>query len=165
MTTPRSTASAIAFLIMSGLVTAPSFVTAQDAGFGDPSRLANAEPVGARAMVDWDDLITEVAGGATEPQFHDAVAQTFEQALEGLGVALDPDASRFLLCRVETLYDSGLIAFAARVELHEPSADGDATVITWHRTWIGTTPARGMHTLFTIGEQCAEDFVAARDGA
>lgn len=139
--------------------------SAQDSGFGDASRLAAATPLGVRAEVAWDILITETAGGATEDQFHDAVTQTFENKLEELGVAVDAEAERFLLCRVETLYDSGLIAFAARVELHEPFGEGDATAITWHRTWIGTTPVRGMHMLFTIGEQCAEDFVDARDAA
>lgn len=163
MTTVRCKAFATAILLTLGL--APAAASAQDAGFGDPARLAGAEPLGVRAVVDWDDLITEVAGGATEPQFHDAVVQTFEQALESLGVALDPGSSRLLVCRVETLYDSGLIAFAARVELHEPFGDGGATAITWHRTWIGTAPVRGMHTLFTIGERCAEDFVEARDAA
>lgn len=156
-------------LALALLLVTPAFAatraTAQDASFGDPSRLAGATPLGVRAAVQWDDLITETAGGATEDQFHDAVVQTFENTLEGLGVALDPAAERFLVCRVETLYDSGLIAFAARVELHEPFGDGRSTAITWHRTWIGTTPVRGMHMLFTIGEQCAEDFVEARGDA
>ena len=139
-----------------------------EVGRGDGPAVVPYRPghAGLRRYVGvWDDLITEVAGGATEPQFHDAVAQTFEQALEGLGVALDAESSRILVCRVETLYDSGLIAFAARVELHEPFGDRGTSAITWHRTWIGTAPVRGMHTLFTIGEQCAEDFVEARDGA
>lgn len=161
MTTVRWKTLASAILLTLGLV--PALASGQEGGFGDPSRLAGAEPLASRAAVDWDDLITEVAGGATEPQFHDAVAQTFEQALQELGVAVDPESSRFLLCRVETMYDSGLIAFAARVELHEPFGASGATAITWHRTWIGTTPVRGMHTLFTIGERCAEDFVEARD--
>lgn len=140
-------------------------LAAQETMFGDPSRLAGAEPLGARAVVQWDDLITETAGGATEAQFLDAVAQTFEASLREQGVAVDPASERFLVCRVDTMYDSGLIAFAARVELHEPFGDGSGTAITWHRTWIGTTPVRGMHLLFTIGERCAEDFIAARDGA
>lgn len=161
-TFPRALALAL-LLVTPGLWTTSA--TAQDASFGDPSRLAEATPLAVRAAVQWDDLITETAGGATEDQFHDAVVQTFENTLEELGVALDPAAERFLVCRVETLYDSGLIAFAARVELHEPFGDGSSTAITWHRTWIGTTPVRGMHMLFTIGEQCAEDFVEARGDA
>ncbi len=156
-------------LVLALLLVAPALraapALAQDASFGDASRLAGATPLGVRAVVEWDDLITETAGGATEGQFHDAVIQTFENALEELGVSLDPAAERLLVCRVETLYDSGLIAFAARVELHEPFGDGSSTAITWHQTWIGTTPVRGMHMLFTIGEQCAEDFVEARGDA
>ena len=165
MIMPHWKALALAAFLTSGLTVTAGVVSAQDARFGDASRLSGVEPLAVSAVVVWDDLITEVAGGATEPQFHDAVAQTFEQALEGLGVALDAESSRILVCRVETLYDSGLIAFAARVELHEPFGDRGTSAITWHRTWIGTAPVRGMHTLFTIGEQCAEDFVEARDGA
>lgn len=158
-TSPR--ALALALLLVTPALAAKG-AGAQDASFGDASRLAGAAPLGVRAAVDWDQLITETAGGATEDQFQEAVVQTFENKLAELGVSLDPAAERFLVCRVETLYDSGLIAFAARVELHEPFGDGSSTAITWHRTWIGTTPVRGMHMLFTIGEQCAEDFVEAR---
>ncbi|MEX2471943.1 MAG: hypothetical protein WEA34_07185 [Gemmatimonadota bacterium] len=161
-TSPRALVLTL-LLVAPGVGATPAL--AQDASFGDRSRLAAATPLGVQAVVEWDDLITETAGGATEDQFHDAVIQTFENKLAELGVSLDPAAERFLLCRVETLYDSGLIAFAARVELHEPFGDGSSTAITWHQTWIGTTPVRGMHMLFTIGEQCAEDFVEARGDA
>lgn len=139
-------------------------LAAQEA-FGDPTRLEGAAPLAVRAYVDWDELITETAGGATEPQFHDAVAQAFEQELVDLGVPLDGDAERFLLCRVETVYDSGMIAFAARVEFHEPFGSDGTTAITWHQTWIGTTPVRDMHRLFAIGEQCAADFFDAWEAA
>lgn len=130
----------------------------QDAGFGDPTRLAGVAPIGVRAVVDWDELITETAGGATPDQFHQAVFQTFRNELQNLRVPLDDASPRFLLCRVETIYETGLVAFAVRVELHEPFADTGGTAITWHRTWLGTTPIQGMHRLFTIGEQCAQDF-------
>ncbi|MDZ7780195.1 MAG: hypothetical protein U5R14_09740 [Gemmatimonadota bacterium] len=133
--------------------------------FGDPTRLEGSAPLAVRAYVDWDELITETAGGATEPQFHDAVAQTFEQALSDFGVPLDSEAERFLLCRVETVYDSGMITFAARIELHEPFGADGATAITWHQTWIGTTPVQDMHRLYSIGEQCAADFVEAWEAA
>ena len=136
-------------------------VAAQAGAFGDPARLVDAVPVAVRAAVDWDELITETAGGATEDQFHQAVIQTFEASLREMGVAVDASSERFLMCRVETIYDSGLISFAARVEFHEPFGAPGQTAISWHRTWIGTAPLQGMHLLFRIGEQCAEDFVEA----
>jgi hypothetical protein len=139
----------------------PVPVSAQMDAFGDPARLADAMPVAVRAAVDWDELITETAGGATEEQFHQAVFQTFEAALGEMGASVDASSERFLMCRVETIYDSGLISFAARVELHEPFGAPGQTAISWHRTWIGTAPVQGMHLLFRVGEQCAEDFVEA----
>jgi hypothetical protein len=153
-TFPRA---ALTSLLLAVSLPAPVSLAAQ-AAFCDPARLVGITPVAARAVVDWDELITETAGGATEGQFHQAVIQTFEASLEELGVPLDAASERFLLCRVETIYDSGLIAFAARVELHEPFGGPGQTAITWHRTWIGTAPVQGMHLLFRIGEQCAEDF-------
>lgn len=157
--------TALAALIVPALLHAPTDAAAQMEAFGDPSRLRDVTPVAARAMVDWDELITETAGGATGEQFHEAVVQTFEDELEALGVSLDASSERFLMCRVETLYESGQIAFAARVELHEPFGAPGQTAITWHRTWIGTAPVQDMHLLFRIGEQCAEDFVEAWSAA
>lgn len=142
----------------------PAAMSAQEPeGFGDPERLTEAGPLRVAAVVDWDELITETAGGATPDQFHQAVFQTFEAALEEAGVSLDPAALRTLLCRVETIYQGGLIAYAARVELHEPvTVDGKGlTAITWHRTWIGSAPVQEMHRLFAVGEQCAADFLEA----
>jgi len=133
-------------------------VVAQDAGFGDPTRLAGVAPVGVRTVVDWDELITETAGGATADQFHQAVFQTFRNELQNRRIPLDDASPRFLLCRVETIYDTGLVAYAVRVELHEPFGDTGGSAITWHRTWVGSTPIQGMHRLFMIGEQCARDF-------
>jgi len=159
----------IVCLSIFGAVTlgAPGALTGQEpARFGDPARLEAALPVAVAAVVDWDEMITESAGGATPDQFHQAVFQTFGAELRERGVPLDSAAERTLLCRVETLYDGGLITFAARVELHEPTLVGGSPVpaITWHRTWIGSAPTQGMHRLFSIGEQCASDFVEAWRG-
>jgi hypothetical protein len=157
--------AAFAVLLVPALLHAPTDAAAQMEAFGDPARLRDVTPVAARAVVDWDQLITETAGGATEDQFHQAVIQTFEAELGAQGVAVDASSERFLMCRVETLYNSGVIAFAARVELHEPFGAPGQTAITWHRTWIGSAPVQGMHLLFRIGEQCAEDFVEAWSAA
>lgn len=157
--------AALTALLLPALLHAPAPASAQMEAFGDPARLRGVTPLAARAVVDWDQLITETAGGATEDQFQQAVAQTFEAELEALGVSIDAGSERFLMCRVETLYNSGVIAFAARVELHEPFGSAGQTAITWHRTWIGTAPVQGMHLLFRIGEQCAEDFAEAWNAA
>lgn len=156
-----SSRAALIWLLFATLVQAPAEASAQMGAFGDPARLQGVTPVDVRAMVDWDDLITETAGGATEEQFHQAVVQTFEATLREQEVDIDSSSERFLLCRVETIYNSGLISFAARVELHEPFGAPGQSAITWHRTWVGSAPVQGMHLLFQIGEQCAEDFVEA----
>ncbi|MEX2467987.1 MAG: hypothetical protein WD995_13840 [Gemmatimonadota bacterium] len=154
----RATLVALLFAV---LLPAPARVAAQMEAFGDPARLVGAAPLAVRAVVEWDELITETAGGATEDQFHQAVIETFEASLGEMGVPVDDAAERMLVCRVETFYNSGSIAFAARVEFHEPFGRPGQTAITWHRTWIGTTSVQGMHLLFRIGEQCAEDFAEA----
>ena len=156
-----SSRAAVIWLLFTALLQAPTEASAQMEAFGDPARLRGVTPVAVRALVDWDQLITETAGGATEEQFHQAVVQTFEATLEDKGVEIDPSSERFLMCRVETIYNSGLISFAPRVELHEPFGAPGQSAITWHRTWIGSAPVQGMHLLFQIGEQCAEDFADA----
>jgi hypothetical protein len=153
--------NALVLLVAAASLVPAARVSGQEVGFGDPARLQGASPVGVRAWVDWDELITETAGGATEDQFHQAVLMAFEASLSELGIETRDDAPSFLMCRVETIYNGGVIAFAARVEFHEPFGAPGSTAITWHRTWLGTTAVQNMHLLFTIGEQCAEDFAEA----
>jgi hypothetical protein len=131
-------------------------VEAQDVG--DSARLVGAGPVAVRVAVEWDEQITNTAGGATQEQYHEAVLQTFRQALEGTDVPLAEDAESFVLCRVQTYYDRGLIAYAVRVEYQEPLGPNGAPVVSWQRGWVGTTAVGGLHQMFALGEQCATDF-------
>jgi len=128
---------------------------------GDPVRLAGAGPVAVRVAVEWDEQITNTAGGATEDQYHEAVLQTFRQSLEGTEVPLADDAEAFVLCGVQTYYDRGLIAYSVRVEYQEPLGPDGAPVVSWQRSWVGTTAVGGLHQMFALGEQCATDFAEA----
>lgn len=135
---------------------------------GDPARLVGAPPLAVRTVVNWDRVLTETAGGPTEGQFQEAVSKAFEESLRDFGVPIDPDSENFLLCRVETMYGNGVVAFTGRVELHEPFGAEGETAVSWQQPQIGALPVDEMQVLFRVGERCAEDFaeawIAARSG-
>jgi len=124
----------------------------------DFARLAGADPVMAVVEVAWDDLITTSAGGATGDQFHQAMVWGFEEALASAGPSLVEDAPVQVVCRVETVFDGGVVAYSARVELRRVPADAGAPVITWFDSWVGTTGVQGLHQMFTLGQRCAKVF-------
>lgn len=156
---PRRAARGVGLVVvvtLSGAASTP--VVAQD--LTDPARLRGTTPVAVRASVEWDEQITNTAGGATEAQYHEAVLQTFRDALQETEVPIDEAAEAVVLCRVETFYDQGLIAYAVRVELLRPLAPEGTPAVVWQRSWVGTTAVGGLHRMFSLGEQCAEDFAS-----
>lgn len=128
----------------------------------DPRRLRGVSVVGLRATASWDELITTDAGGATEAQFRDALGLGLEEAMRGVesGPRLDPDAPSYVLCHVDTAYETGLILYAVRVSYHEPGHDG-APVIAWLRSWVGSYTTQQLHLLWTLADQCAGAFLDA----
>ena len=123
---------------------------------GDPSRLSGVVSVAVRATAVWDELITTTAGGATEDQFREALLIGLEAAIRSaeVGPTLEADAPNYLLCHVDTYYDSGLIVYSVRVSHHEPDAQG-RTVITWLKSWVGSYPTQQLHLMWTLADQCA----------
>ena len=124
---------------------------------GDPSRLAGVRSVAVRVTAVWDELITTAAGGATEGQFREALLMGLEAAIRNaeIGPTLGPDAPNYVLCHVDTYYDSGLIVYSVRVSHHEPDAQG-RPVITWLQSWVGSYPAQQLHLMWTLADQCAK---------
>jgi len=165
---PRAARRTAAPVLLAALLAtfAPGRLSAQD--LGGTARLAGAGPFAPRAAVEWDEQITTTAGGATGDQFQQALIQTFGPALEASAVPVDGNAPVLAVCRVQTYYDRGQIAYAVRVEVHEPVGRDGAPAITWQRGWVGTTQVGGLHQMFTIGKQCAadleEDWLAANPG-
>ena len=139
-------------------VSLPTPASAQD--ISDPARLAGIERVAVRASAVWDELITTSAGGATEEQFEQALLMGLENAIAGAAPAprLDPEAPTFLLCHVDTYYDSGLIVYSVRVSHHVPSENG-RPVIDWLESSVGSYTAQQLHVIWTIADQCAEAFL------
>lgn len=126
----------------------------------DPSRLVDVHEVELRAEVDWDELITTEAGGATAGQFLDALRMSFDDALGGAdtGPNVVEGAPVTVACHVDTFYDRGLIVYSLRVQTEEPDEDGRA-VITWIRSSVGSYTVQQLHLMFRLGEQCAEGFL------
>lgn len=137
--------------------TAAESAVAQDAS--DPARLSGLSSVGARVEATWDELITTEAGGATTGQFLQALRMSFEGAIADAeaGPTLDSDASRYLVCHVDTFYETGLIVYSLRVSLHEPFPER-GSVIIWIKSWVGSYTVQQLHLMFTLGEQCADGF-------
>lgn len=127
---------------------------------GDPSRLAGIDAVAIRADASWDELITTSAGGATEGQFQEALLVGLEAALSGAetGPEVDPGEASFVLCHVDTFYDSGLIVYAVRVSYHRVGADG-LPVIAWLESWVGSYTTQQLHVIWTLADQCAAAFL------
>lgn len=126
----------------------------------DLGRLSGLTRLDVRATAVWDELITTSAGGATDAQFEEALLQGLQEAIRGAerGPALDPAAPSFLLCHVDTYYDSGLIVYSVRVSHHEPHDDG-GHAITWLRSWVGSYTAQQLHVIWTLADQCADAFL------
>jgi hypothetical protein len=118
--------------------------------------------VAVRASADWDELITTTAGGATADQFREALLQGFTEALRSAeaGPTVAADAPAFVLCHVDTFYDSGLIVYSVRVSLHVAPASGPS-VITWLQSSVGSYTAQQLHVIWTLGDQCARAFATA----
>jgi hypothetical protein len=151
----RLSFAALAAATLSGLA-AP--VTAQDVS--DPARLAGVQGVAVRTSAVWDEMITTSAGGATEAQFEEALLMGLRDAIDSAerGPQLDDDAGAFLLCHVDTFYESGLIVYSVRVSYHEPGP-GDRPAITWLRSWVGSYTAQQLHVIWTLADQCADAFL------
>lgn len=128
---------------------------------GDAQRLAGVTAVALRATADWDELITNTAGGATEDQFEEALLKGLQEAIAAApraprAVAGAPDV---LECHVDTFYESGLIAYAVRAALLRPGGDG-RPVATWLESHVGTYTAQQLHLMWTLADQCADAFLA-----
>jgi hypothetical protein len=161
MPSPRRTVRATTcsiLLIPAAVVVAPCWAQQID----DPARLAGVTSVALRASASWDELITTDAGGATAAQFREALTLGLEEAIRGgeTGPRLDPDASRYVLCHVDTAYDTGLIIYAVRVSYHQPGDDG-IPLIAWLRSWVGSYTTQQLHLLWTLADQCAGAFLQA----
>ena len=127
----------------------------------DVSRLAGIERVQVRAEAVWDELITMEAGGATQDQFEQALGMTFEGTIASADAApsVVPGAPVTVACHVDTFYETGLIVYSLRTQVERPGSDGQR-VITWLKSWVGSFTVQQMHVMFTLGEQCAESFLA-----
>ncbi len=155
---PRHPSRPRTALALAILALAPVAGRAQD--IGDPAALAGVSTVSLRATADWDELITTSVGGATASQFEEALLAGFETAIDGAvgTVRRDPAAEEFVLCHVDTFYDSGLIVYAARASFHRPESDG-RHVVTWLESWVGSYTAQQLHLVWTLADQCAEAFL------
>lgn len=153
----RATARGI-LLIAEAIVVAPCGAQEID----DAARLAGVASVALRASASWDDLITTDAGGATSAQFHEALTLGLEEAIRGgwTGPRLDADADGYVLCHVDTAYETGLVLYAVRVSYHEPGEDGPP-VIVWLRSWVGSYTTQQLHLLWGLADQCAHAFLEA----
>ena len=159
----RTGARPIAFLaaaaahLLCALAVPPS-LPAQEVG--EASRLAGVASVALRASAVWDELITTSAGGATEAQFEEALRSGFEMAMSSAdpGPTITGDEASFVLCHVDTFYDSGLIVYSVRVSHHRPGPDG-LPVITWLKSWVGSYTAQQLHVIWTLADQCAAAFL------
>jgi hypothetical protein len=151
----RLSVAALSAIALLGLATP---IAAQDVS--DPARLAGVESVAVRASAVWDELITTSAGGATEAQFEEALLMGLRDAISGAerGPRLDDEAASFLLCHVDTFYESTLIIYSVRVSYHEPGPGGQPA-ITWLRSWVGSYTAQQLHVIWTLADQCADAFL------
>jgi len=136
----------------------PHTLSAQ--GVDDPARLAGIVRVQVRAEVEWDDLITNSAGGATSAQFLQALQGSFEGTIKDAdaGPSVVPGAPVTVACHVDTFYETGQILYSLRVQTERPGADGQR-VITWIRSWVGSYTTQQLHLMFGLGQQCAESFL------
>lgn len=110
---------------------------------------------------DWDELITVEAGGATADQFLDALRMGFAAGVTEADAApsVADGAPTTVTCHVDTFYDTGLIVYSLRVQTEEPGPDG-RPVVTWIKSWVGSFTTQQLHLMFTLGQQCAESFLA-----
>ena len=124
------------------------------------SRLAGVLEVDVRAEAMWDEAITMSAGGATQEQFQQALAQTFRGAITEADAApsVVDGAPATVVCHVDTYYETGLIVYSLRVQVEQPGADSQP-VITWIKSSVGSYTAQQMHQMFRLGEQCARSFL------
>ena len=138
-------------------VTAPS-VAAQ--AVEDVARLSGVTTVDVRVEATWDEAITMDAGGATGDQFRQALMMTFEETISEADAAPSvlEGAPNTVTCHVDTFYEPGQIIYSLRTQLEQPGDDG-APVITWIRSWVGSFNMQQMHVMFTLGTQCAEQFL------
>ena len=127
---------------------------------GDASRLAGIAQVDTRVEAAWDEAITMSAGGATQGQFEQALAQTFRAAIADADAApsVIDGAPVTVACHVDTFYETGLIVYSLRMQVEQPGTDGQP-VITWIKSSVGSYTAQQMHLMFRLGEQCASSFL------
>ena len=145
-------------------VTVPGASAAQ--GVDDPARLEGVVRVQVRAEVEWDEQITQSAGGATSDQFRQALQQSFEGTIAESDAApsVVAGAPVAVVCHVDTYYETGQILYSLRVQTERPGEDGER-VITWIRSWVGSFNTQQMHLMFGLGQQCAESFLTDWRGA
>ena len=126
----------------------------------DVERLAGVTTVDVRVEATWDDAITMDAGGATGDQFRQALLMTFRETISEADAApgLLEGALTTVTCHVDTFYEPGQIIYSLRTQLEQPGDDG-THVITWIRSWVGSFNMQQMHVMFTLGTQCAEQFL------
>lgn len=142
---------------------ASSAIPAQSAAqaLEDVTRLTGVERIHVHTSAGWDELITMEAGGATEAQFTDALQQAFEMTLASADAApsVVPGSPVTVTCHVDTFYETGLIVYALRTQMEVLGQDG-LPVIAWLKSWVGSFNTGQLHLMFTLGEQCAESFLA-----
>jgi len=126
----------------------------------DVTRLTGVTTVDVNVEATWDEAITMDAGGATADQFRQALRMTFEETISSADAAPSvlEGAPTTVTCHVDTFYEPGQIIYALRTQLEQAGEDG-APVITWIRSWVGSFSMQQLHVMFTLGTQCAEQFL------
>jgi hypothetical protein len=126
----------------------------------DPARLAGLDRVDIATEAQWDELITNEAGAATEAQFVEALGMSFAAAMgeAEAGPTVLEGAPVTVRCHVDTFYDRGLIVYGLRVQTEVPGDDGEP-VVTWLKSWVGSYTVQQLHLMFRLGEQCADGFL------
>mgnify|MGYP003321733324 CR=1 FL=1 len=129
----------------------------------DPQRLAGIEVVALASGLDWDELITTEAGGATAAQFAQALEQGMADVMKAApeGPSVDTETVHTLRCHVDTFYDVGLVVYGLRVQVERAEAGGGAPVVVWIESHAGSYALNQLHLLSGLGRRCAEGFLDA----
>jgi hypothetical protein len=145
------------------MVTAGAATPASGQALDDPRRLLGIESVSLRSGLDWDELITTEAGGATAAQFARALEQGMAEVMRAAAEApsVDGEAAHTLRCHVDTFYDVGLVVYGLRVQVERPEAGGEAPVAVWIESHAGSYALNQLHLLSGLGRRCAERFLDA----
>lgn len=115
----------------------PGSAAAQVVG-QSPAALRSVAAVDAQIAVSWADGITK-DGGPTESAYQEAFAAEFRQGLQRGGIGISEEAPNYLYCTIALIYgDTGVIAAAQAIELHEPTGAGEQWAITWTHMQVFT---------------------------